>query len=156
MLDDLADDGGVRIIGDDPAHAQVVKLLVNALWFAHATVTAEALQTAQRAGIKPAALQRLLVGTAGASAFSDRYLPRFLAGDDFATFGLDGVVTELRDVARMAAGLELPLLERSLSLHEAALAAFGPVPGELLAVRLLEERNGIPLRGQDDPDVSAR
>jgi hypothetical protein len=39
-----------------------------------------------------------------------------------------------------------PMLDTSMVLHQAALEWFGPVPGELLAVKLLEEAAGARLR----------
>ena len=146
VLEHLAAPGRVRSVGQEPADAQTVKLLVNALWFTQALATSEALLVAARAGIGPERMRDLLPGTAGASAFSDRFLSRFLDGDDFSSFGVDGVVTELRGVRRAAGSLLTPVLDASLTQHEAALARFGTAGGEIAAVQLLEEQNGIALR----------
>lgn len=146
LLEVLASGEGVREVGDDPADGQTVKLLVNALWFTSALATSEALLIAQQAGISPEHLGAILPGTAGASAFSDRHLARFLAGDDLTTFGIDGIVLELQSVRRAGGGLHTPVLDASLVQHEAALDRFGPALGELLAVRLLELQNERSLR----------
>jgi 3-hydroxyisobutyrate dehydrogenase-like beta-hydroxyacid dehydrogenase len=146
VLDPLSTLGAVRVVSEDPSDAQTIKLLVNALWFQTALATSEALLVAQRAGIDPMRAQELLTGTPGSSAFSDRYLPRFLAGDDLETFGIDGIVTELRSVRAVAGTLHTPALDVSLRQHEAALAHFGPAPGELLGVRLLEVQNERTIR----------
>jgi 3-hydroxyisobutyrate dehydrogenase len=146
VLTTIAGDDGIRTVSEDPADAQTVKLLVNALWCAAALATSEALLVAQHAGIAPEQMQELLTGTAGASAFSDKHLPRFLGGDDLDTFGIDGLVAELRTVRAIAGETHTPVLDASLHQHEAALARFGPALGELLGVRLLEHQNRRTLR----------
>ncbi|MGN8050391.1 NAD(P)-dependent oxidoreductase [Curtobacterium sp. 22159] len=147
VLETLARPGGIRVVGEDAPATQTVKLLVNALWFASAVATGEALLVAQAAGIEPGRMQELLSGTAGASAFSDDHFGRYLGGDDLETFGIDGVVTELRNLRAAAGDLRTPVLDTSLRQHEDALAHFGPALGELLGVRLLEEQNERSLRG---------
>ncbi|WP_420369280.1 NAD(P)-dependent oxidoreductase [Curtobacterium sp. L1-20] len=146
VLTTIAGDGGVRTVSEDPADAQTVKLLVNALWCASALATSEALLVAQHAGIASEHMQELLRGTAAASTFSDKHLPRFLAGDDLDTFGIDGLVTELRTVRAIAGETHTPVLDASLHQYDAALARFGPTLGELLGVRLLEIQNHRTLR----------
>jgi 3-hydroxyisobutyrate dehydrogenase-like beta-hydroxyacid dehydrogenase len=69
-------------------------------------------------------------------------------GDYLASFGIDRVVEELGTVAALArsASTASPMLDASADLHRQALARFGPVPGELLGARLIEELAGRYLR----------
>lgn len=133
--------------GDDVAAAHVVKLLGNALWFAQALATTEALLVARSAGLDPEATAALLRTGPGSSRFLDREVGQLLAGDLMPDFGIDRVVDELHSVAALAAEgrVEADVLETSLRVHAAALERYGPVLGELLGARLLEERSGGPL-----------
>lgn len=144
LLKTVARDGGVHLVGERPEHAQVVKLLINTLWFGQAIAVAEALLLGQRAGVEMGRLATLLGESAAGSAFIDDYLPGLLDGDYRESFGLDRVVEELANVAALADELGTPFeLSRLVgAIHREALDRFGPMAGELLAVKLLEERAG--------------
>jgi 3-hydroxyisobutyrate dehydrogenase len=122
----------------------LAKLLVNALWFGQAAMTAEALLLAQRAGIDAPVMSAALLGSAGDSAFVRQHLPALLRGDYLTDFGLDRCVEELDSVSRLAddEALPHPMLEALTELHRAALRHFGAVDGELMAVALLEAQAG--------------
>jgi len=148
VLEVLARPDGVRRAGVRPEDGQVVKLLANALWFAHAVAASEAVLVGQGLGLSAPALHDLLRDSAGGSRFLDEHLGRLLDGDYLTTFGIDRVVEELDTVGALsrAADVPTPVLDASADLHRSALARYGPVPGELLAVKLLEERTGRELR----------
>jgi 3-hydroxyisobutyrate dehydrogenase-like beta-hydroxyacid dehydrogenase len=149
VLEVLSSRGGkIRQVGARAQDGQVVKLLANALWFANALAASEALLAGQAAGLDPEHLHDLLRDSAGGSVFMSEYLPRLLDGDYLETFGVDRVVEELTTVAEVSrdAGAVTPVLDASAEVHRAALQRFGPVPGELLGVRLLEEQSGRELR----------
>jgi len=148
VLQTLAGPDGLRRAGKRPEDGQVVKLLANALWFAHAVSASEALLVGQGLGLAAPVLADLLRDSAGGSRFLDHDLGRLLDGDYLTTFGLDRVVEELDTVAGMSRTAEVPtpVLDASAQLHRAALERYGPEPGELLAVKLLEERVGRRLR----------
>jgi len=141
--------GTVRDAGPRPGDAQTAKLLANALWFAIAVATSEALLLGRSLGLEPPALAALLCDSAGGSVFADRHLGPMLDGDPFATFGIDRVVEELDTVAALGTdtGTPMPVLGASAAVHRAALARYGPELGELLAVRWLEDEAGRRLRG---------
>ncbi|HEY4226128.1 MAG TPA: NAD(P)-binding domain-containing protein [Pseudolysinimonas sp.] len=136
------------IVGSRPGDAQIVKLLANLLWFGQVIAATEALLLGARLGLDVAVLRDALAASAGGSAFLDRHVDRLLAGDYLEDFPLDRCVDELRTITELArdAGtpFELGVLVRRI--NEEALDRFGPLLGELLAARLLEERAGVTLR----------
>jgi 3-hydroxyisobutyrate dehydrogenase len=144
ILAALGHDPATPRIGDDPASAHVVKLLGNALWFGQVVAVTEALLIGRSLGLDPAALRSALLTGPGTSAFLERHGPALVAGDPMADFGVDRVVEELDAVTRLAAegGVPHELTALVARLHREALGAYGPVDGELLAGRLLEERAG--------------
>jgi len=146
----LAPAGEVVDVGDDRTHGYVVKLLANALWFAHSVAATEALLVGRAAGIPVSTLRDLLVATPGSSRYLEEHAPRLLAGDLMADFGIDRVVEELDAVERLRGPGGSSVLGASAALHREALERFGAVDGELLASALLEERAGRPL---SDPSV---
>ncbi|WP_350353250.1 NAD(P)-dependent oxidoreductase [Microbacterium sp. A8/3-1] len=139
---------GIRRTGARAEDGQIVKLLANALWFANAVAASEAMLIGQSLGIPSSDLHALLRNSAGGSRFLDDDLDKLLEGDYFATFGIDRVVEELDTIAAMSAsaGVSTPMLDASAALHHQALDRFGPILGELLAVRLLETSAGQQLR----------
>lgn len=148
ILNTLAKDGGIRRAGARAEDGQIVKLLANGLWFAHVVAAAEALLIGQGLGVSTIELHHLLRDSAGGSRFLDDHAGRLLQGDYLSTFGVDRVVDELDTITTMArtAQVPTPVLDASSSLHHAALDLYGPELGELLAVKLLEQRTGRRLR----------
>jgi 3-hydroxyisobutyrate dehydrogenase len=124
------------------------KLLVNLLWFGQAVATAEALLLGQRAGIDSAVLEHALAGSSAASAFIRRDIGLVFQGDYLSSFGLDRICEELEAVTTLAGDYQVPweLSDLVRRTYRRALARYGPVDGELLAVALLEEEAGHKLR----------
>jgi 3-hydroxyisobutyrate dehydrogenase-like beta-hydroxyacid dehydrogenase len=147
LLECLSAPGGADVIGGDPAEAQVVKLLSNLLWFGQVIAVTEAMLLGRAAGIDAASLRGMLAERSGSSVLLVRDYDAVLRGDYLASFGIDRVVEQLATLTSLAAELSVPFeLSRLVEgTHRAALAAFGSVPGELLAARLLEERAGFSL-----------
>lgn len=148
ILETVARADGLRRAGTRAEDGQVVKLLANALWFANAVLASEAMLVGQGLGIAVDDLHGLLRESAGGSRFLDEHLHALLGGDYLESFGIDRVVEELDTVGSMsrAAGVTTPMLDSSAQLHRVALDRFGPVLGELLAVKLLETDAGRQLR----------
>jgi 3-hydroxyisobutyrate dehydrogenase-like beta-hydroxyacid dehydrogenase len=147
LLELVATPGGVEVIGTDPAEAQTVKLLSNLLWFGQVVAVTEAMLLGRAAGIEPARLRELLAARSGSGRLLERDYATVLRGDYMGAFGIDRVVEQLATVRDMAAELAVPFELSSLvaRVHEDALATYGPVAGEMLAAKLLEERSGDPL-----------
>lgn len=127
------------------------KLLVNLLWFGQAVATAEALLLGQHAGIAPAVLEHALAGSAAASTFIRGDLGFVFQGDYLTSFGLDRICEELEAVTALADHYQVPhdLSDLVRRTYRRALARYGPVDGELLAVALLEEEAGHKLRSSN-------
>lgn len=144
----LAADDGIRWCGRRAEDGQIVKLLANALWFAHALAGSEAMLVGSALGLPTEHLHRLLRGSAGGSRFLDRDLDRLLDGNYLKTFAIDRVAEELDTVAAIGAvaGVAMPVLDASAALHRDASDRFGPALGELLGARLIEEQSGRQLR----------
>jgi 3-hydroxyisobutyrate dehydrogenase len=143
LLEVLGDPGRIVHTGG-PGTGYTAKLLVNLLWFGQAVATAEALLLGQRAGIDPAVLEHALAGSSAASTFIRRDMGSVFQGDYMASFGLDRICEELEEVTALAGDYQVPwelsgLVRRT---YRRALARYGPVDGELLAVALLEEEAG--------------
>ena len=139
--------GRVEHVGDHGA-GYTTKLLVNLLWFGQAIAVGEALLLARRAGIDLEVLRSALGRSAAASEFVRGDLGALLGGDYLESFGIDRCCEELATVVALAGELAVPFdlsaaVERT---YRAALARYGPIDGELLAVALLEERAGTRLR----------
>jgi 3-hydroxyisobutyrate dehydrogenase len=147
LLEVLGDPGRIVHTGGHGT-GYTVKLLVNLLWFGQAVATAEALLLGQRAGIDPAVLEHALAGSSAASAFIRRDIGLVFQGDYLASFGLDRICEELEAVTALAGGYQVPweLSDLVRRTYRRALARYGPVDGELLAVALLEEQAGHKLR----------
>ena len=148
ILQHLGPAAKTTIVGTRAGDGQVVKLLANLLWFGQVVAATEALLLGVRLGIDVTVLREALGNSAGGSAFLDRHVDRLLAGDYMDDFPLDRCVAELRNISELAreAGTPAEVTELVTRIHEDALDRFGPVLGELLAARLLEERAGFALR----------
>jgi 3-hydroxyisobutyrate dehydrogenase len=125
-----------------------VKLLVNLLWFGQALAGAEALLLGQRAGIDPAVLRHVLVGSAAASTLIRSDIGLVFRGDYLDSFGLDRICEELETVTALAGEYQVPweLSDVVRRTYRRALDRFGPADRELLAVSLLEDEAGRKLR----------
>ncbi|MGI8780864.1 MAG: NAD(P)-dependent oxidoreductase [Solirubrobacteraceae bacterium] len=147
LLEVVGDPHRVLHVGGHGA-GYTTKLLVNLLWFGQAVATAEALLLGRRAGIELDVLGQALASSAASSEFIRRDLEALLGGDYLETFGLDRCVEELATVTALAreSGVPFELSELVERVHRRALARYGAVDGELLAVALLEEEAGVPLR----------
>ena len=147
LLEVLGDPHRIIHVGG-PGAGYTTKLLVNLLWFGQAVATAEALLLGKRAGIDLGLLRTALADSAAAGDFIRRDLDALLAGDYMRSFGLDRCYEELANVSAQARSYGLPFELSDLvgRIYGRALARYGPVEGELLAVALLEEEAGIALR----------
>jgi 3-hydroxyisobutyrate dehydrogenase len=133
------------------------KLLVNLVWFGQALITAEAMLVAARAGLDLDGFRRTLATSSATSAFVREDAARLLAGDYLTSFGLKGCVEELEAILGHARehSLELPVAPEVERSYRRALERYGDLDGELLAVRLLEDVNGVALRGGPDQAASS-
>jgi len=147
LLETLADPDWIIHVGPHTA-GYTTKLLVNLLWFGQAVAIAEALLIGRKAGIELATLRDALAASAANSDFIHRDVDALFTGNYLTSFGLDGCVSELESITRLADDLDVPhaLSNRVKGVYQEALERFGPVDGELLPVALLEEQAGVELR----------
>jgi 3-hydroxyisobutyrate dehydrogenase len=145
--------GSLEVLGERIEVGYAAKLIANLLWFGQVAAVTEALLLGQELGLPPATLRAHLSKSAGGSVFLDDYLDRLLEGDYLEHFGIDRCVEELETLVSLAgeAGMPFELSSVVARLHRETLERFGPVDGELLAARLLEERAGHPLRAGESP-----
>jgi 3-hydroxyisobutyrate dehydrogenase len=131
-----------------PGSGHLTKLLVNLLWFGQALATGEALLLGQHAGLDVPRLVEVLAHSAAGGEFLRSTVPRLLAGDYLASFGLDRCVEELDSLQHYAARADTPfaLSAEVARGYRRALEAFGAADGELLAVAYLERLAGRLLR----------
>ncbi len=124
------------------------KLLVNLLWFGQALANAEALMLADRAGIDLEVFRGAVVAGNANSHFAQHDAVGLLGGDYLRSFSFARCCEELtavRDLEQRFA-LELPIARTVERTYQRALDRYGDLDGELLAVKLLEDTNGIRLR----------
>jgi 3-hydroxyisobutyrate dehydrogenase len=147
LLEAVGDPGRIVHVGGHGT-GYTAKLLVNLLWFGQAVATAEALLLGQRAGIDLDVLQHALSGSPAASNFISRDVDALFRGDYLTSFALDRICEELEAVTALAREYRMPSELSSLvyRTYRRALARYGPVDGELLAMALLEDEAGQKLR----------
>jgi len=94
------------------------------------------------------ALRTLLADSTAGSEFLRHDMQRVFSGDYMPLFGLDRCTEELEAVTDMFQALGVPseLSQVVTRVHQRALLRFGPVDGELMALALMEELAGSPLR----------
>lgn len=153
VLRALGPETGSTRTGTDVGSAFTTKLLVNTLWFGQVIAVTEVLLLAQSLGLDVAQLSGTLAASAGGSSFITDHLDALLSGDYLTTFALPRVVEELDTVRDLAeeAGTPHDLTALVARMHTQALDRFGPVDGELMAAKLLEERAGRTLRVNNPP-----
>jgi 3-hydroxyisobutyrate dehydrogenase len=139
--------GTIAHVGDHGA-GYLAKLLINSLWFAQAVAVGEALLLGVREGIDPRRLLEVIEPSAAGSAFIGAHADDLLEGDYLTSYGLDRCCDQLDAIVELASDHELPheLAATVQRAYRDALAQYGPVDGELLAVARLEERAGVRLR----------
>ncbi|ROQ37242.1 3-hydroxyisobutyrate dehydrogenase-like beta-hydroxyacid dehydrogenase [Frondihabitans sp. PhB188] len=137
-----------RTLGSDIRAGFTTKLMANTLWFGQVVAVTEMLLLGKATGIDVRTLADALQGSAGGGFFMTHHLESLLAGDYLDTFGIDRVVEELDTINGLAEEYQVPhdLSGLVAHIHQEALNRFGPVPGELLAAKLLEERGHTTLR----------
>jgi 3-hydroxyisobutyrate dehydrogenase len=123
--------------------------MINLLWFAHLTASAEVLTVGVRAGVDLAMLRHCLLASPAASHFLDQDVLSVLAHGDYDEgFALALACKDLGlavDLAR-AAGVPVPVSAAVEQIYRQARARYGDTGGEMLPVKLLEDLTGTPLR----------
>ena len=141
---------GERIMHVGPHGAgYTVKLMLNLLWFASVTLTAEALTIGVRAGVDVATLRRSLLASAAASHFLEHDVLSVLERGDFDdSFALALACKDLGlavDLARQT-GVPAEMSAMVEQIYRRARAQYGDQGGQMLPMKLIEDLTATPLR----------
>jgi 3-hydroxyisobutyrate dehydrogenase len=139
-----------RILHAGPHGAgYTVKLMLNLLWFASVTLTAEALTIGVRAGVDVATLRRSLLASAAASHFLEHDVLSVLERGDFDdSFALALACKDLGLAVDLARQTGVPAEMSALveQIYRRARAQYGDQGGQLLPMKLIEDLTATPLR----------
>jgi 3-hydroxyisobutyrate dehydrogenase len=139
-----------RIIHVGPHGAgYTVKLMINLLWFAHLTATAEVLSVGTAAGVDLATLRRCLLASPAASNFLEHDVLSVLRDGDYDEgFALALACKDVGLAVDLARDVGVPVEVSAVveQVYRRARAQYGDAGGEMLPIRLLEDLTGTPLR----------
>jgi 3-hydroxyisobutyrate dehydrogenase len=148
LLEAMGDPERILHVGPHGA-GYTVKLMINLLWFAYVTITAEALTVGVRAGVDAAILHRSLLASAATSHFLERDVLSVLERGDFdESFALALACKDLGlavDLARQT-GVPAEMSAMVEQIYRRARAQYGDGGGQLLPMKLLEDLTGTPIR----------
>jgi 3-hydroxyisobutyrate dehydrogenase len=148
LLEAMGDPERILHVGPHGA-GYTVKLMINLLWFAYVTITAEALTVGVRAGVDAAILHRSLLASAATSHFLERDVLSVLERGDFDdSFALALACKDLGlavDLARQT-GVPAEMSAMVEQIYRRARAQYGDEGGQLLPMKLLEDLTGTPVR----------
>ncbi len=148
LLEAMGDPDRIIHVGGNGA-GYTVKLMLNLLWFAHLTVTAEVLTIGVRAGGELAMPRASLLASPAASYFLDRDVLSVLERGDYdESFTLALACKDLGLAVDLARETGVPAEMSALveQIYRRARAQYGDNGGEMLPVKLLEDLTGTPLR----------
>ena len=148
LLETMGDRERILHVGSYGA-GYTVKLMLNLLWFAYVSLTAEALTIGVRAGVDVATLRRSLLASAAASHFLEHDVLSVLERGDFDdSFALALACKDLGlavDLARQT-GVPAELSAMVEQIYRRARAQYGDDGGQMLPMKLLEDLTATPLR----------
>jgi 3-hydroxyisobutyrate dehydrogenase len=148
LLEAMGDPERVLHVGPHGA-GYTVKLMINLLWFAHLTATAEVLSVGTAAGVDLATLRRCLLASPAASNFLSRDVLSVLRDGDYdESFALALACKDLGLAVDLARDVGVPVEVSAVveQIYRRARAQYGDAGGEMLPIRLLEDLTGTPLR----------
>lgn len=148
LLGVMGDQERILHVGSHGA-GYTVKLMLNLLWFASVTLTAEALTIGVRAGVDVATLRRSLLTSAAASHFLEHDVLSVLERGDFDdSFALALACKDLGlavDLARQT-GVPAEMSAMVEQIYRRARAQYGDEGGQMLPMKLLEDLTSTQLR----------
>ena len=148
VLEAMGDPGKILHVGGNGA-GYTVKLMINLLWFAHLTATAEVLMVGVRAGVDLTTLRQSLLASPAASNFLDRDVLSVLERGDYDdSFTLALACKDLGLAVDLARQTGVPAEMSALveQIYRRARAQYGDNGAEMLPIKLLEELTGTSLR----------
>lgn len=148
LLEAMGDPDRIIHVGGNGA-GYTVKLMINLLWFAHLTATAEVLTVGVRAGVDLAMLRTCLLASPAASNFLERDVLSVLERGDYdESFALALACKDLGLAVDLARETGVPAEVSALveQIYRRARAQYGDNGGEMLPIKLLEDVTATPLR----------
>jgi 3-hydroxyisobutyrate dehydrogenase len=148
LLEAMGDPERILHVGPHGA-GYTVKLMINLLWFAHLTATAEVLSVGTAAGVDLATLRRCLLASPAASNFLERDVLSVLRDGDYdESFALALACKDLGLAVDLARDTGVPVEVSAVveQVYRRARAQYGDAGGEMLPIRLLEDLTGTRLR----------
>ena len=148
LLTAVGDPARILHVGP-PGAGYTVKLMINLLWFAHLTITAEVLTVGVRAGVDPGVLRRSLLASAAASHFLEYDALSVLEHGDFDnSFVLALACKDLGLAVDLARQTGVPAEVSALveQIYRRARAQYGDEGGQMLPMKLLEDLTKTPIR----------
>jgi 3-hydroxyisobutyrate dehydrogenase len=148
LLEAMGDPDRILHVGGHGA-GYTVKLMINLLWFAHLTATAEVLTVGVRAGVDLAMLRRCLLASPAASNFLEHDVLSVLERGDYdESFALALACKDLGLAVDLARATGVPAEVSALveQTYRRARAQYGDTGGEMLPIALLEDLTATPLR----------
>jgi 3-hydroxyisobutyrate dehydrogenase len=148
LLAAMGDPARILHVGP-PGAGYTVKLMINLLWFAHLTITAEVLTVGVRAGVDPGVLRRSLLASAAASHFLEYDALSVLERGDFDnSFVLALACKDLGLAVDLARQTGVPAEVSALveQIYRRARAQYGDEGGQMLPMKLLEDLTKTPIR----------
>lgn len=148
VLEAMGDPDKILHVGGNGA-GYTVKLMINLLWFAHLTATAEVLTVGTRAGVDLATLRRCLLASPAASNFLERDVLSVLERGDYDdSFALALACKDLGLAVDLARHTGVPAEVSALveQIYRRARAQYGDDAGEMLPIKLLEDLTSTRLR----------
>jgi 3-hydroxyisobutyrate dehydrogenase len=148
LLEAMGDPERILHVGVHGA-GYTAKLMINLLWFAQLTATAEVLSVGTAAGVDLATLRRCLLVSPAASTFLESgVLPVLERGDYDESFTLALACKDLGLAMELARETGVPVEVSALveQIYRRARAQYGDDGGVMLSIKLLEDLTGTPLR----------
>lgn len=153
LLEAMGDPERILHVGGNGA-GYTVKLMINLLWFAHLTATAEVLAVGTAAGVDLATLRECLLASPAASNFLERDVLSVLQHGDYdESFALALACKDLGLAVDLARETGVPVEVSAVveQIYRRARAQYGDGGGEMLPIRLLEDLTQAPLRLPEPP-----
>lgn len=143
-----------EVIGDKIEHlgphgaGYAAKIAQVVLCYVHTLALSEALILGVKGGVSADKMLDIIQGSTGTSYVSKRYGSHILNGDYDPSFTLELALKDMRLARELAdsVGITLPLCDRTTETYATACEAFGGARNHLMAVKVLEDDTGTPLR----------
>ena len=119
------------------------------LCYVHSLALSEAMMLGVKGGVRADKMLEIIQNSTGSSYVADRYGPSILNGDYDPSFTLALAHKDLRLACGLAqaTGAVLPLCDLTEETYAKACEAYGSGSNHVMAVKLLEDAHGTPLRG---------